>query len=189
MLLKFFAKFTEKATVSESLFNKFAGLRHANLRKKGLRRRCFPVFFVFSYYPSWSIFNSKLKWLNASQSPYFATNVVKRNDNLAYQLPFVSPCLKLLYICSKAVWFWEQSNLLRKIHLLYWKYSLLHSWDKFETNILRICAYLSLTHEPLHTVHRLFLALKSVVASSNWSSFPAKTRRPPCSSFWVYSKN
>ena len=98
---------------------------------------CIWMFFrlvaFFCLYPSWSIFYPRLKWFSGSRcSPYFATNVVKRNDDSAYWLHFVSPSLKLLYICNEAVWFWELSDLSRKLPSLCWKYCLLPSWDKFK---------------------------------------------------------
>ena len=104
---------------------------------------------VFScLYYSWSIFYPRLKWLigSSQSSPYFAANIVKSSDYSAYQLHFVSPSLKLFYIWKEAVWFWEQSDLSLKIPSLCWKYSLLLFWNKFETNVFRIDAYLSLTH-------------------------------------------
>ena len=68
---------------------------------------------VFScLYPSWSIFYPRFNWLSGLRSSaYFAANIVKRSDDLTYQLHFVFPSLKLFYICNEAVWFWEQSNL------------------------------------------------------------------------------
>ena len=82
-------------------------------------------------------------------SPYFAANIVKGSDDLAYQLYFVFWSLKLFCICNEAVWFWVQSDLSWKSHPLRWKYSLLSFWNKFETNMLRICAYLSLAYSKL----------------------------------------
>ena len=87
-----------------------------------------------------------------------------------------STSLKLFYICNEAIWFWEQSNLSRKIPPMWCKYSLLPFWDKFETNILRICAHLSLTNSKLIPSYA-FLTLKSVVLYIIWSSFFAKTRQ------------
>ena len=45
-VFKNFAKFTKEKPVSESLFNKVAGLRSAALFKKRLWHSCFPVNFV-----------------------------------------------------------------------------------------------------------------------------------------------
>ena len=55
-------------------------------------------------------------------------SIVKRSDDSVYHLHFVSPSLKLFYICNEAVWFWEQSDLSWKIPPMCWEYSLLLSW-------------------------------------------------------------
>ena len=138
--------------------------------------KCFRLVVFSCLCPFWSFFYPRLKCLSGSRSsPNFVTNE-KSSDHLVYQLHFVSPSLKLFYTCNEAVWFWEQSHLSWKVPPFYWKYSLLPSWDKFETNMLRICAYLFLTHSKL-TPSQAFLALKSAVVSSNWSSPSFQTRQ------------
>ena len=104
---------------------------------------------VFSrLYSTWSMFYSRLKWLSGSRfSPYFVANIAKSSDDSAYQLHYVSLSLKLFYVCNEPVWFLERSDLSWKISDLCWKYSMLPSWDKFETNMLRIYAYSFLTRQ------------------------------------------
>ena len=138
--------------------------------------KCFRLVVFSCLYPFSSIFYPRLKWLKGSRSsPYFATNK-KSSDHSVYQLQFVPPSSKLFYTSNEAIWFWGQSHLSWKVPPFCWKYSLLLSWDKFEANMLRICAYWFLTHSKL-TPSQALLALKSAVVSSNGSSSSFQTRQ------------
>ena len=146
---------------------------------------------VFScLYPSWSISIPDLKDTVVRDLLY----IVKSSNDSACQHHFVSPNLKLFYICNEAVWFWEQSYLSWKFPRMCWKYSLLPSWNKFEINMLRIRVYLFLTHSKLTPMNHRFSWLWNILLSpaTGVRFLTRKDNHPPCiscSSFCAHSKN
>ena len=106
-------------------------------------------------------------------SPYFVANIVKSIDDSAYQLNFVSTSLKLFLFLTKLFDFGSNPIFREKFP----KCSaniVLPSWDKFQTNMLRICAYLSLTHSKL-TSSKAFLAVVCCLQQLQFIFCPDKT--------------